>query len=150
MTRKRRRFTTDISSLLFADTWGWCVSANPREVQHQTVRQIMETTLQAKSHLIATNFILDETYTLVRFRVHHQVSIELHQKIERLIVGKLLKVIHITPELEDAAWRIFERYSDKDFSFTDCTSFAVMQLLGLTQALTNDHHFEQMGFHILP
>ena len=144
-----RRFT-NIPPLLFVDAWGWCVSANPREVQHQTVKQIMEATLQAKKHLIATNFVLDETYTLVRFRVHHQASVELHQKIDRLIVGKLLKVVHITPELERAAWRIFERYSDKDFSFTDCTSFAVMQLLELTQALTDDHHFEQMGFYILP
>jgi predicted nucleic acid-binding protein len=67
-----------------------------------------------------------------------------------LKTGKLLKVIHITPEIGQAAWRIFERYSDKDFSFTDCTSFIVMPLLEITQVLTDDHHFEQMGFQILP
>jgi len=137
-------------SLLFVDTWGWCASANPKEAQHQQVKQIMETQLDSGNHLITTNFVLDETYTLVRFRVHHQASVGLHQKIERLIFGKLLKVIHITSELEQAAWRIFDRYSDKDFSFTDCTSFVVIQLLELIQALTNDHHFEQMGFQILP
>ena len=118
--------SANISSLLFVDTWGWCVSANPKEARHQQVKQIMETLLDSGNHLITTNFVLDETYTLVRFRVHHQASVELHQKIERLIAGKLLKVIHITPEIEQAAWRIFERYSDKDFSFTDCTSFVVM------------------------
>lgn len=110
----------------------------------------METRLKSRNRLITTNFVLDETYTLVRFRIHHQASVELHQKIERIIAGKFLKVIHITSELEQAAWRIFEQYSDKDFSFTDCTSFAVMQLLELTHALTDDHHFVQMGFQILP
>jgi len=137
-------------SLLFVDTWGWCTVSNPKETQHQQVREIMETLPESGKRLITTNFVLDETYTLVRFRVHHQAAVELHQRIERLIIGKLLKVIHITPEIEQPAWRIFERYSDKDFSFTDCTSFVVMQSLKLTQALTDDHHFEQMGLQILP
>jgi predicted nucleic acid-binding protein len=105
---------------------------------------------ESEKRLITTNFVLDETYTLVRFRVHHQAAVELHQKIDRLIRGKLLKVIYITPEIEQAAWRIFEKYSDKNFSFTDCTSFVVMQSLKVTQTLTDDHHFEQMGFQILP
>lgn len=140
----------DIPSLLFVDTWGWCTITNPREIQYQQVKQTMEVLLESASHLVTTNFVLDETYTLVRFRVHHQASVELHQRVGQLAAGKLLKVIHITPELEQTAWRIFQRYSDKDFSFTDCTSFIVMQLLELTQALTDDHHFEQMGFRILP
>ena len=46
--------------------------------------------------------------------------------------GKLLKVIEITPELEQAAWRDVEGYSDKDFSFTDCISCVVLQLFELT------------------
>jgi len=140
----------DNPSLLFVDTWGWCAIANPRETLHQQVKQTMDVLLESGSHLVTTNFILDETYTLIRFRIHHQASLELYQRIEYLAAEMLLKVIHITPELEQAAWRIFQRYSDKDFSFTDCTSFTVMQLLEITQALTNDHHFEQMGFRILP
>ena len=137
---------TDTSSLLFVDTWGWCAISNSEEAWHQQAKQIIESLLESGSHLITTNFVLDETYTLVRFRVNHQASVELHQKIERLSSGRLLKVIQISQELEQAEWRIFERYSDKDFSFTDCTSFAVMQLLKTRQALTDDHHFEQMGF----
>lgn len=55
----------------------------------------------------------------------------------------------ITEEIEEQAWKLFKQYSDKDFSFTDCTSFVVMQQLGLSEVFTNDHHFEQMGFTIL-
>ena len=142
--------SADISSLLFVDTWGWCTIANPKEDRHQQTKQIMEALVESENHLITTNFVLDETYTLIRFRIHHQASVELHQRIERLTAGNLLKVIHITPKLEQMAWGIFEQYLDKSFSFTDCTSFVVMQLLGLTQALTDDHHFEQMRFRILP
>ena len=33
------------------------------------------------------------------------------------------------------AWRVFVSFNDKDWSFTDCTSYAVMQKLGITEAL---------------
>jgi len=41
------------------------------------------------------------------------------------------------------------RHRDKDYSFTDCTSFVVMKELRLKDALTTDRHFRQAGFHIL-
>jgi len=44
---------------------------------------------------------------------------------------------------------LYKRRPDKDWSFTDCISFAVMQAEGLTEALTADHHFEQAGFTAL-
>jgi predicted nucleic acid-binding protein len=43
----------------------------------------------------------------------------------------------------------FARRPDKEWSFTDCISFVVMEDKGLTDALTADHHFEQAGFTIL-
>jgi len=51
---------------------------------------------------------------------------------------------------EEHAWTIFERYADQDFSFNDCTSFAVMQELRLSHAFTGDHHFATMGFLVVP
>jgi uncharacterized protein len=50
----------------------------------------------------------------------------------------------------DKARNLFFRYHDKDFSFTDCTSFVVMRDLKLREALTTDHHFAQAGFTVLP
>jgi len=44
---------------------------------------------------------------------------------------------------------LYSRRLDKDWSLTDCISFAVMDEFGLTESLTGDHHFEQAGFTIL-
>ncbi len=44
---------------------------------------------------------------------------------------------------------LFRARADKDWSLTDCISFAVMKERRVTEALTHDHHFEQAGFRIL-
>jgi predicted nucleic acid-binding protein len=38
---------------------------------------------------------------------------------------------------------------DKQYSLTDCVSMQAMRREGLTEVLTNDHHFTQEGFQIL-
>ena len=40
---------------------------------------------------------------------------------------------------------------DKTFSFTDCTSFALMERIGVTEVFAFDEHFKQYGnFIVLP
>lgn len=36
---------------------------------------------------------------------------------------------------------LYERYRDKQWSLTDCTSFVIMKDQELSEALTADHHF---------
>ncbi|MBI2933751.1 MAG: hypothetical protein HYY16_19075 [Planctomycetes bacterium] len=52
--------------------------------------------------------------------------------------------------MREAAWKLFKRYDDQVFSFTDCTSFAVMNKLGLKEAFTFDDGFRKVGFATLP
>lgn len=39
--------------------------------------------------------------------------------------------------------------ADKAYSLVDCISMQTMRQMGLTEVLTNDHHFVQEGFTIL-
>lgn len=43
------------------------------------------------------------------------------------------------------ACQIYKQFCDKEWSFTDCTSYVVMQRLKITQAFSFDHHFRQFG-----
>jgi predicted nucleic acid-binding protein len=48
------------------------------------------------------------------------------------------------------AWRQFECEHDKSYSYTDCTSFAVMERLGISMAAAVDADFRRAGFRTLP
>ncbi|MFK5968988.1 MAG: PIN domain-containing protein [Candidatus Marithrix sp.] len=95
---------------------------------------------------ITSNYVLDETYTGLLTKVSHFAAVDFGEKLN---ASKSVSIIHITEDTEQEAWKIFKRYSDKEFSFTDCTSFVIMNQLNLIKAFTSDHHFEQMGFTIL-
>jgi hypothetical protein len=55
-------------------------------------------------------------------------------------------IVAAEQRLFEQALNLFRSRPDKAWSLTDCTSFAVMQERSLTDALTQDHHFEQAGF----
>jgi predicted nucleic acid-binding protein len=57
-----------------------------------------------------------------------------------------VETVHIDATLDDRAWRHIKGRQDKEWSLVDCASFVVMQELGITEALTSDHHFEQARF----
>lgn len=43
------------------------------------------------------------------------------------------------------AREVFERYADKQWSFTDCVSYAVIERLGIKQTFAFDRRFRQFG-----
>jgi hypothetical protein len=57
----------------------------------------------------------------------------------------LAEVVWIAQSDVEAAWRVFDRFRDKDWSFTDCVSYAVIERLKITSAFAFDEHFAQFG-----
>ena len=60
--------------------------------------------------------------------------------------GLCWPVERVTEEDEEKAKEIILTYVDKTFSYTDATTFAVMERLRLSEALAFDQHFSQYGF----
>jgi uncharacterized protein len=131
---------------IFVDTNAWIALNSKRDQFHATAVRLNKGLLQNRYRYVTTNYVLDETYTGLLVKVGHFAAVDFGNKIR---ASKVTDVAHISEEIEEEAWKYFTKYSDKNFSFTDCTSFVVMHRMNLAEAFTNDHHFEQIGFRIL-
>lgn len=85
---------------------------------------------------------VDETCTLVRARTTHSLAAQ----FLRCLKTSGITILQVTPAIEVEAERIFLRHHDKDFSFTDCTSFALIEARKLDAVLAFDRHFTQYRF----
>jgi predicted nucleic acid-binding protein len=96
---------------------------------------------------ITSDYILDETITLVRFAHSHSKAVEFAKAATS---SKATRVVYVGEENFAKALDLFSKTSDKEWSFTDCVSFTLMRNLNLTTAFTFDPHFREAGFHTLP
>ncbi len=84
---------------------------------------------------------------LLRYHSGHKVAVGFRHDLES---SRALEVLWVDQAVEHTAWNIFEKHADKDFSFTDCTSFALMQTEAMRNAFAFDRHFNQYGFEMVP
>ena len=130
---------------LFIDTGAWYALADPTDPHHDAAIRFRNT-LNKTYRLITTNYVLDELYTLLLFSVGYHQTLLFESKLAILRQQGILEVAWISEDLADLAWKTFERFNaDKRWSFTDCTSYIVMQEYHITEAFAFDHHFSQMG-----
>lgn len=99
-----------------------------------------------QTKLITTNYILDESYTLLRVRR----GLEMAKKLRELVFSgdRGVQVVRVQAGDEAKGWILFLN-NWSGLSFTDCTSFAVMKRLGLKEAVAFDRHFTQAGFKVI-
>jgi predicted nucleic acid-binding protein len=132
---------------LFVDTAGWMACADESDPAHRKAVAVRDSWLLGGGLLFTSDYVADETLTLLRIRL----GIEAAEAWWRQVDGSSrVRWEYISLARADKARGMFFRYRDKDFSFTDCTSFILMRELKLREVLTTDRHFRQAGFVINP
>lgn len=135
---------------LFIDTSAFVALEDEDDKEHKAALDYREKIRREETPfraLYTSNYILDEVVTLLRLKLGHQAAVAFGENLRR---SKVLRRLRVTPAIEDNAWKIFKKYSDKDFSFTDCTSFVLMEQEAISTAFTFDEHFQQYGFQMVP
>ena len=125
--------------MIFVDTGAWFASVVPTDPNHAAAQAWLAAN---PSSLLTTDYVVDETLTLLRARGERTRSLRLGAKFFR---SEFAVVHRITVVQIALAWEVFESFADKDWSFTDCTSKVVIEQLGITEAFAFDHHFKQFG-----
>ena len=114
---------------------------------HAATRQERDACLRGGGLLVTTDYVLNETLTLIRSRLGLSAAVRWWQQID---ASSRLQWEWIGPARAEQARRRFFAIDSNDFSFTDCTSFVVMEEQRLRRVLTTDWNFARAGFEVLP
>ncbi len=127
--------------MIFVDTGAWFAVAVRNDPDHTAA---MRWLARNREPLVTTDYILAETATLIRMRDKtargHRLAVRLATSILREEAAILQDV---TGQDLQQALDVFRDYTEHLFSFVDCTSFAVMERLGITHAFAFDRHFDE-------
>ena len=129
-------------SAVFADTFFWLAILNPSDAAHDRASELSR---RLRKPQVTTAWVLTEVGDAFA-RDNRQAFLDLMQLLED---NPLIRVLGASPELFAAGVAFYANRLDKDWPLTDCISFVVMEREGISEALTEDHHFEQAGFTAL-
>jgi len=135
---------------LFVDTWGWLVLADRGEAQHTQVTSFYAERTRRTGLILTSDYVLDELFTILFSRLPFAAA---SRFADSLLRSPFVMIERITPERFQKAWDLRLKFADKPrISFTDLTSMAAMNDLGISDVLTADKHFAQVGmnFRLLP
>jgi len=127
----------------FADTSFYIALVNPRDRHHQNA---LNASTYWEYDVVTTGYVLLELGNYFRSPHDRNLFIDL---LFALREDSETEIVPASSVLFDEGVQIYSRRSDKQWSLTDCISFAVMKAYSITDALACDHHFEQAGYHIL-
>jgi uncharacterized protein len=132
-------------SKIFVDTSGWGNLIDVSQPYHGLAADIYRNTKQRSQQFITSNYVLAELVALLEspLRIPRVKTIAF---LKSLKASPTVEILHVDPDIDAEAWTLLEARPDKAWSLVDCSSFSIMQQQNITQALTNDHHFEQAGF----
>jgi predicted nucleic acid-binding protein len=128
-------------NIILADTSGLYSLLNRRDKQY-TAAMSFYNSWPRQTEMIVIEYILLETMTLLRARGFSQLAVQFR---ETLPTSQVFTLRYSPPELEQATFDIFRRYSDKSWSYADCALLAAANMLNTSQIFSFDHHIDQMG-----
>lgn len=131
---------------IFVDTSMFKALVDQQDKFHESAEKAWNNLDKERTLLTTSNFIIDESLTLIRVRCGLKKALSFREKIIKGV--PVLKLIRVTVADEAQAWNWFMN-EWKDLSFRDCVSFSVMKRLGLKSVLSFDKHFTRAGFEIV-
>ena len=133
--------------MILIDTSAWCALFHRRDSHHKAAAAFWKQCLDMQTAMLSTYDVFDETLTLLLKRVDHAAALQFGDAFRS---SRHLIRVEIESNLREDAWQLFRRFKDQDFSFTDCTSFAVMHARKVRQVFTFDSDFRKAGFEVVP
>jgi len=132
---------------VFVDTSAFVALRNAAEAEHEQARAALSGLLAEGAALFTSNYVFAETYTALMVRVGRGEAIEWGRRFR---ASGAIELVRLDEGIESDAWDILERHADKEWSYVDATSFALIERDGGGEAFAFDAHFSQRGLRVHP
>ena len=130
--------------LIFADTLYWIAIFLPNDPWSATAKSVdLDDTRLVTTEEVLTEFLTGVAGFGDRTR---RLACEL---VRTILDSHEISVFPQSHESFQGGLALYERRPDKKYSLADCITMNVMRREGITDILTNDHHFAQEGFRRL-
>jgi predicted nucleic acid-binding protein len=131
---------------IFADTSFLVSYYNEGDSNHNEARGIAQS-LEGENILwVISDYIFDEFLTVLLVRRNKQFAIEVGRAI---LDDPNMSVVRVEKDIFNNAWKLFSRNKKQIWSFTDSTSYVLIQKLKIVEAVSFDKHFQDFGIKLL-
>ena len=130
---------------VFVDSSVYLALLDTDDEHHREATQLLHQLAEARYRQFTTNVLLIESHALILSVLGRAQAAQFLTDMQE---SKTV-IIRVRASDEERAKQILFQYDDKDFSFADAISFAVMERLAIRLAFTFDRDFAQYGFTVL-
>jgi predicted nucleic acid-binding protein len=128
---------------VFVDSYFYLALLNPRDRAHRSATTVLGA---IAGRLVTSQWVLAEVGDALAGVADRAKFVRLVDELDR---HENVEVIPASNSLFQRAIVLYRSRPDKDWPFTDCTSFVLMRDAGISEALTGDSHSQQAGFTAL-
>jgi predicted nucleic acid-binding protein len=116
---------------------------NLHDSLHDRAKDVLAQLRTDGCRFLTSEFVLVEfANTLSSPNFRHRAS----AFIDGLRESEDVEIIPASSNLFSRGLELYKSRIDKEWSLVDCMSFVLMDEYDITEAFTEDHHFEQAGF----
>jgi uncharacterized protein len=130
---------------VFVDSSVYLALLDQDDEHHREATQIVHQLAQARYRQFTTNVLLIESHALILSVLGRAQAAQFLKDMQE----SHTVIVRVRASDEARAKQILFQYTDKDFSFADAISFAVMERIDIRLAFTFDRDFAQYGFTVL-
>lgn len=133
---------------LLIDTGAIYAFVTRNDPHHPSAKSFVAQWLSAGGSFVLADVVFGETMTLLKVRLGSDLAVRVGQELRQ---NPAYSWLPLGIEGERDTWSLFQRYRDKEWSFTDCALFALSRRAAIPKVFSFDHHFSQMpGVERLP
>ncbi|MEK7540103.1 MAG: PIN domain-containing protein [Patescibacteria group bacterium] len=131
--------------IIFVDASAFISSLVSNQSHHVKAKQIASKLEEQGAILITSSMIIGEVLTVLNMRDGKELTLDFGERIR----NNDLEIVHPSPDHFETAWNIFKREKNKNVSFVDCMSFALIKTFKIQTAFSFDKQFLHRGFEVL-